>query len=280
MSNSRQELESQNEIVIGLQAIAKQSKELMRQLRRPTGDKNLYNSLGQDIQRAEKKVKHLRQQENDIDAFQKTNQSLAETNKLLAASRKKSAALAMLTKDREPSQRSRFMNKEIAQVAETINALEKKRDLLAAIDKSQRHHLTQQGNNLKSLGNERKNLRDGRINAGAAIVTLKEQRQSIAQERYRSAQAGNQARLDKLEKLRNTSSAGFSVAKSATIGGANLLAPGIEFEKQLSQLRAQLNLGKSDPQLTALEQQARGMSQSGYTPDQALQAQTALAKQG
>lgn len=88
MSNSRQELESQNEIVIGLQAIAKQSKELMRQLRRPTGDKNLYNSLGQDIQRAEKKVKHLRQQENDIDAFQKTNQSLAETNKLLAASRK------------------------------------------------------------------------------------------------------------------------------------------------------------------------------------------------
>lgn len=55
MSNSRQELESQNEIVIGLQAIAKQSKELMRQLRRPTGDKNLYNSLGQDIQRAEKK---------------------------------------------------------------------------------------------------------------------------------------------------------------------------------------------------------------------------------
>ncbi|HCB3602660.1 TPA: phage tail tape measure protein, partial [Serratia marcescens] len=164
MSNSRQELESQNEIVIGLQAIAKQSKELMRQLRRPTGDKNLYNSLGQDIQRAEKKVKHLRQQENDIDAFQKTNQSLAETNKLLAASRKKSAALAMLTKDREPSQRSRFMNKEIAQVAETINALEKKRDLLAAIDKSQRHHLTQQGINLKSLGNERKNLRDGRIN--------------------------------------------------------------------------------------------------------------------
>ncbi|MBH2945052.1 phage tail tape measure protein [Serratia ureilytica] len=280
MSNSRQELESQNEIVIGLQAIAKQSKELMRQLRRPTGDKNLYNSLGQDIQRAEKKVKHLRRQENDIDAFQKTNQSLAETNKLLAASRKKSAALAMLTKDREPSQRSRFMNKEIAQVAETINALEKKRDLLAAIDKSQRHHLTQQGINLQSLGNERKNLRDGRINAGAAIVTLKEQRQSIAQERYRSAQAGNQARLDKLEKLRNTSSAGFSVAKSAAIGGANLLAPGIEFEKQLSQLRAQLNLGKSDPQLTALEQQARGMSQSGYTPDQALQAQTALAKQG
>lgn len=62
----------------------------------------------------------------------------------------------MLTKDREPSQRSRFMNKEIAQVAETINALEKKRDLLAAIDKSQRHHLTQQGINLKSLGNERK----------------------------------------------------------------------------------------------------------------------------
>lgn len=55
MSNSRQELESQNEIVIGLQAIAKQSKELMRQLRRPSGDKNLYNSLGQDIQRAEKK---------------------------------------------------------------------------------------------------------------------------------------------------------------------------------------------------------------------------------
>ncbi|MEW7002071.1 hypothetical protein M5585_27440 [Serratia ureilytica] len=49
----------------------------------------------------------------------------------------------------------------------------KKRDLLAAIDKSQRHHLTQQGINLKSLGNERKNLRDGRINAGAAIVTLK-----------------------------------------------------------------------------------------------------------
>lgn len=124
----------------------------------------------------------------------------------------------MLTKDREPSQRSRFMNKEIAQVAETINALEKKRDLLAAIDKSQRHHLTQQGINLQSLGNERKNLRDGRINAGAAIVTLKEQRQSIAQERYRSAQAGNQARLDKLEKLRNTSSAGFSVAKSAAIG--------------------------------------------------------------
>lgn len=79
----------------------------------------------------------------------------------------------MLTKDREPSQRSRFMNKEIAQVAETINALEKKRDLLAAIDKSQRHHLTQQGINLQSLGNERKNLRDGRINAGAAIVTLK-----------------------------------------------------------------------------------------------------------
>lgn len=280
MSNSRQELEPQHKIATGLKAIAEQSNKLMTQLHRPAGNENLYNMLGQDIKRAEKKINHLSQQENDIDAFRKNNRSLVETNKLLAEAHKKSAAQALLTKDVKPSERSQFMSKEIALVAKTISALEKKRDLLSEIDKSQRHRLTQQGINPRSLRNEQKRLRDEKINAGASIVTMQEQRQTIAQKRHRSAQADNQARRDKLEKLRNTSSANFSIAKSAAIGGANLLAPGLEFEKQLSQLQAQLNLGKSAPQLTALEQQARGMSQSGYTPDQAIQAQAALAKQG
>ncbi|MGB8665069.1 MAG: phage tail tape measure protein [Serratia inhibens] len=280
MSSSGQELESQQEIIKGLEAIEKQSNELLKQLRQPLGNKNLYNMLGNDIRRAEKNLKSLRQQENGIDSFRENNRELVETNKLLSTSRKKYSALEAMTKGLTPGQRSQEMNKEIARVTETISVLEKKHSLLTAIDQNQRDSLTRQGINLKSLSNEQRQLRDKKINANAAIVSMKNQRQMMTDQRFSAAQTANQARRESLEKIRSTGATGFALAKNVAVGGADLLAPGVDFEKRLSQLQAQLKLDKSDPQLAALGQQARGLGQSGYSPDKTIQAQTALAKQG
>lgn len=280
MSNSGQELESQNEIIKGLEAIEKQGNELIKRLRQPLGNKNLYNMLGNDIRRAEKNLKILRQQENGIDSFRKNNQELVETNKLLTASRKKYSVLEMMTKGLTPGQRSQEMNKELAQVTETIGALEKKRSLLGTIDRNQRDSLTRQGINLKSLSNEQRQLRDKKINASTAVVSMKNRRQMMTDQRFSTAHAANQTRRENLSKINNASAAGFTIAKTAAAGGARLLAPGISFEKQLSQLQAQLKLDKSDPQLAALGQQARSLAQSGISPDKTIQAQTALAKKG
>ncbi|MCS4266895.1 phage tail tape measure protein [Serratia sp. BIGb0163] len=280
MSSSGQELESQNEIIKGLEAIEKQTSALMKQLRQPLGNKSLYNMLGNDIRRAEKNLKILHKQENGIDSFRKNNQELVKTNKLLTASRKKYSVLETLAKGSAPGQHSQQMNNEVALVAETISALEKKHGLLKTIDRNQRDSLTRQGIDLKSLSNEQRQLRDKTINANAAIVSMKNQRQVMTGQRFSTAHAANQNRRENLSQINNASAAGFTIAKTAAIGGARLLAPGVNFEKQLSQLQAQLKLDKSDPQLAALSQQARSMGQSGTSPDKTIQAQTALAKKG
>jgi TP901 family phage tail tape measure protein len=59
------------------------------------------------------------------------------------------------------------------------------------------------------------------------------------------------------------------------------MAPGVQFDKQMSDTQATLGLAKNDKQLTAIRQQARDIgATTAFSPTDVARTQSVLAKSG
>ncbi|MGJ3745462.1 phage tail tape measure protein, partial [Yersinia pseudotuberculosis] len=71
------------------------------------------------------------------------------------------------------------------------------------------------------------------------------------------------------------------VATAGLYGAARLIAPGVEFDSQMSGTQAILGLDKKDAKLAAIRQQARDIGGStAFSPTDVARTQDTLARSG
>lgn len=238
-------------------------------------------SLSGDIRNTQSRIKSLDAQAAKIDGFRKANTQLAVTGQALKKAKEEAAALAIAFKNTEkPSaQQARLMEGAKRATAE----LQTQYNGLRQSVQRQRDALNADGIATKNLSSEQRRLRSS---VDEATIALNRQRQALQRlsqkqeqlnrisQRYQNHQAAAGS-------VRNTSAASLGVASSGLFGAAKLMAPGVEFDRQMSGTQAILGLDKKDAKLTAIRQQARDIGGStAFSPTDVARTQDTLARSG
>lgn len=238
-------------------------------------------SLTGDIRNTQSSIKSLDAQAAKIDGFRKASAQLAVTGQALKKAKEEAAALAIAFKNTEKptAQQARLMEG----AKRAASELQTKYNGLRQSVQRQRDALNADGIATKNLSSEQRRLRSS---AAEATVALSRQRQelqrlSLKQEqlnrisnRYQKGKAATSA-------VRNTSAASLGVATAGLYGAAKLIAPGMEFDSQMSGTQAILGLGDKDAKLAAIRKQARDIGGStAFSPTDVARTQDTLARSG
>ncbi|MDA5534462.1 phage tail tape measure protein [Yersinia mollaretii] len=238
-------------------------------------------SLSGDIRNTQSRIKSLDAQAAKIDGFRKANTQLAVTGQALKKAKEEAAALAIAFKNTEkPSaQQARLMEGAKRATAE----LQTQYNGLRQSVQRQRDALNADGIATKNLSSEQRRLRSSVDEATIALnrqcqalqrLSQKQEQLNRISQRYQNHQAAAGS-------VRNTSAASLGVASSGLFGAAKLMAPGVEFDRQMSGTQAILGLDKKDAKLTAIRQQARDIGGStAFSPTDVARTQDTLARSG
>ncbi|MBH1930219.1 phage tail tape measure protein [Serratia rubidaea] len=238
-------------------------------------------TLAGDIKTTQQTLRTLDAQAAKIEGFRKANGQLAVTKQNLAAAKREAAELAAKFKatEKPTAQQARLLAAAKSQAA----ALQTKYNGLRQTVQRQRNALNADGIATRNLAAEQRRLRQS---AGEATATLNRQRNEL--ERLSKKQA-SLARVQKYAQagkgaaasLRNQSAVGLGVATAAGYAESRFIAPGIQFDRQMSDTQATLGLAKDDKQLAAIRQQARDIgATTAFSPTDVARTQSVLAKSG
>ncbi|CCV44886.1 phage tail tape measure protein [Yersinia enterocolitica] len=238
-------------------------------------------SLTGDIRNTQSSIKSLDAQAAKIDGFRKASAQLAVTGQALKKAKEDAAALAIAFKNTEKptAQQARLMEGAKRAAAE----LQTKYNGLRQSVQRQRDALNADGIATKNLSSEQRRLRSS---AAEATVALSRQRQelqrlSLKQEQLNRISNRYQKGKAATATVRNVGAASLGVATAGLYGAAKLIAPGMEFDSQMSGTQAILGLDKNDAKLAAIRQQARDIGGStAFSPTDVARTQDTLARSG
>lgn len=238
-------------------------------------------SLTGDIRNTQSSIKSLDMQAAKIDGFRKASAQLAVTGQALKKAKEDAAALAIAFKNTEKptAQQARLMEG----AKRAASELQTKYNGLRQSVQRQRDALNADGIATKNLSSEQRRLRSS---AAEATVALSRQRQelqrlSLKQEQLNRISSRYQKGKAATSAVRNTSAASLGVATAGLYGAAKLIAPGMEFDSQMSGTQAILGLDKKDAKLAAIRQQARDIGGStAFSPTDVARTQDTLARSG
>ena len=238
-------------------------------------------TLAGDIKTTQQTLRTLDAQAAKIEGFRKANGQLAVTKQNLAAAKREAAELAAKFKatEKPTAQQARLLAAAKSQAA----ALQTKYNGLRQTVQRQRNALNADGIATRNLAAEQRRLRQS---AGEATATLNRQRNEL--ERLSKKQASlarvqkyAQAGKEAAASLRNQSAVGLGVATAAGYAESRFIAPGIQFDRQMSDTQATLGLAKDDKQLAAIRKQARDIgATTAFSPTDVARTQSVLAKSG
>ncbi|CFQ36784.1 phage tail tape measure protein [Yersinia bercovieri] len=238
-------------------------------------------SLTGDIRNTQSSIKSLDAQAAKIDGFRKASAQLAVTGQALKKAKEDAAALAIAFKNTEKptAQQARLMEG----AKRAASELQTKYNGLRQSVQRQRDALNADGIATKNLSSEQRRLRSSAAEATVALsrqrqelqrLSLKQEQLSRISSRYQKGKAATSA-------VRNTSAASLGVATAGLYGAAKLIAPGMEFDSQMSGTQAILGLNKNDAKLAAIRQQARDIGGStAFSPTDVARTQDTLARSG
>ncbi|CQH51855.1 phage tail tape measure protein [Yersinia enterocolitica] len=238
-------------------------------------------SLTGDIRNTQSSIKSLDAQAAKIDGFRKTSGQLAVTGQALKKAKEDAAALAIAFKNTEKptAQQARLMEGAKRAAAE----LQTKYNGLRQSVQRQRDALNADGIATKNLSSEQRRLRSSAAEATVALSRQRQELQRLSQkqeqlnrisQRYQKGKAATAT-------VRNVGAASLGVATAGLYGAAKLIAPGMEFDSQMSGTQAILGLDKNDAKLAAIRQQARDIGGStAFSPTDVARTQDTLARSG
>ncbi|HHH0866002.1 TPA: phage tail tape measure protein, partial [Yersinia enterocolitica] len=238
-------------------------------------------SLTGDIRNTQSTIKNLDAQAAKIDGFRKASAQLAVTGQALKKAKEDAAALAIAFKNTEKptAQQARLM--EGAKRAAT--ELQTKYNGLRQSVQRQRDALNADGIATKNLSSEQRRLRSSTAEATAALSRQRQELQRLSQKQEQLNRISNRYQKGKAATatVRNVGAASLGVATAGLYGAAKLIAPGIQFDSQMSGTQAILGLDKNDTKLAAIRQQARDIGGStAFSPTDVARTQDTLARSG
>ncbi|MEB6334291.1 phage tail tape measure protein [Serratia rhizosphaerae] len=238
-------------------------------------------TLAGDIKTTQQTLKTLDAQAAKIEGFRKANGQLAVTKQSLAAAKREAAELAAKFKatEKPTAQQARLLAAAKSQAA----SLQTKYNGLRQTVQRQRNALHADGIATRNLATEQRRLKQS---AGEATATLNRQRSELERLSKKQASLGRIQRYAQAGKgaaasVRNQSAVGLGVATAAGYAESRFIAPGIQFDRQMSDTQATLGLAKDAKQLAAIRQQARDIgATTAFSPTDVARTQSVLAKSG
>ncbi|WP_413728716.1 phage tail tape measure protein [Sodalis sp. RH19] len=242
---------------------------------------NASRQLAGDIRATDKTLRALDQQVGKIEMFRKVKAQLTATGAALRQARQETARLekAFSALDNPTGKHIREMDK----ARRGVIALEEKYRGLRRSVKTQRLELSAAGISTRRLSSEQKRLQE---NADTVTRTLNRQQDALVrlsqqQQRLSHISQRYQAGKALAGGIAGKSSAALATATGALYAEGRWLAPGMNFDRQMSSTRAILDLDKQDPKLQAMRQQARDIgATTAFSPTDVARTQTTLARSG
>ncbi|CAI1605811.1 Phage-related minor tail protein [Serratia marcescens] len=237
--------------------------------------------LAGDIKTTQQTLKALDAQSARIEGFRKAQGQLAVTGKALKKAKEEAAALAVQFKatEKPTAQQARLLEASKRAAAE----LQTKYNGLRQSVQRQRDALNADGIATRNLSAEQRRLKASASEATTALgrqrgelerLSKKQEQVNRVGARYRAGQSATAA-------VRNTSAAGLGIATAGLVAEGAFIAPGVQFDRQMSDTQATLGLAKNDQQLAAIRQQARDIgATTAFSPTDVARTQSVLAKSG
>ncbi|KJH73911.1 phage tail tape measure protein [Pseudomonas sp. ES3-33] len=234
------------------------------------------------LKAARDQLKLLKDQQSNIASFKKQQGAIGATSDKLNKAQEQLRLMKTAMQTSGDAASGKFKN-------DFRKAHEAVRDLTTKLQE-QRKGLTPHMAKLREagiatgkLGEHEASLKTKVDAANRALNTQKDRLVAIG--KHRNALANARATYDKQKQLAgNMASRGAGALAgggAALYAGARLLAPGIEYGAQMSELQAVTRLGKDDDRFTALKQQARELGGStAFSATQVGAGQTFLARAG
>ncbi|WP_439461836.1 phage tail tape measure protein [Serratia quinivorans] len=238
-------------------------------------------SLAGEIKTTQHTLKTLDAQAARIEGFRKAQGQLAVTGQALKKAKEEAAALAVQFKATEKPtvQQARLL----AASKRAAGELQTKYNGLRQSVQRQRNALNADGIATKNLSAEQRRLKSSASEATAALNRQRVELERLSKKQESLSRIQQRAQAGKAlgATVRNQSAVGLGVATAGLYAESRFMAPGVQFDKQMSDTQATLGLEKNDKQLAAIRQQARDIgATTAFSPTDVARTQSVLAKSG
>lgn len=237
--------------------------------------------LGRSLKDTRAELKGLQAQQRDVSSFRALKSEAVKTGNALAAAQQKVKDLRYQHAANTTEMRKNQAAYKAA-IRDATNLKHKHSEQQRELQ-GLRGKLSAAGISTRNLGQHERELRS-KISATNQALTQQENRLkrvtaqqkalANAKQQYESTQglAGSMA---------GTGAAGLATGSGILYAGAQMMAPGLDFDASMSKVQALTRLQKDDPQLQALRDQARQLGASTqFTAGQAADAQGFLGMAG
>ena len=237
--------------------------------------------LAGDIKTTQHTLKTLDAQAARIEGFRKAQGQLAVTGQALKKAKEEAAALAVQFKatEKPTAQQARLL----AASKRAAGELQTKYNALRQSVQRQRNALNADGIATKNLSAEQRRLKSSASEATAALNRQRAELERLSKKQESLSRIQQRAQAGKAlgATVRNQSAVGLGVATAGLYAESRFMAPGVQFDKQMSDTQATLGLAKNDKQLAAIRQQARDIgATTAFSPTDVARTQSVLAKSG
>ncbi len=246
--------------------------------------KRISGTTGQSAQSLKElrdKLKGLEQAQRQVGQFRDLKAGLQQTGDAMRQAQSRANELAQKLRAAGPP--TKAMQREFDLASQASRRLKEEHQQQSTKLQGLRDRLHSAGISTKNLSGDERQLRDRISSTNQALESQKAKLAQVAQQQRRLAEA--RERLGKSQQLAGSmaagGAAGLAAGSGALYAGARMMAPGIQFDADMSQVQALTRLEKDSQQLAALRAQARQLgAETMFSATDAAQGQGYLAMAG
>lgn len=226
-------------------------------------------------------LKGLQAQQSNISSFKTLKGASEQTGKAMQANRDKIKQLSQqLANTANPT---KALNAEFQRAVRQGHALKQKHGEQQRELQGLRGKLNAAGISTRNLGQHERDLRQKITQTNQSLSQQESRLKRVTQQQQRLAKAKQQ--YEKTQSLAGsmagTGAAGLATGSGILYAGARMMAPGLEFDAQMSQVQSLTRQDKDSADMQALRAQARELGGSTqFTAGEAAGAQGFLAMSG
>ena len=233
------------------------------------------------LKEARDRLKELNTQQKDVSAWRTQRAAAEQTEQALGAARDKVKQLSR--EFAAAGAPTRQMTRDLKSAIREATALKRQHSEQQTQLQGLRNKLNAAGISTRNLGAGERDLRAKIAATNAAISEQGRRMQRLATQQKRLALAKSQ--YEKTQgmagSMAGSGAAGLASGSGILYAGAQLMAPGVQFDADMSKVQALTRLSKDDEQLAAMRAQARQLgADTMFSATDAAQGQGYLAMAG
>ncbi|WP_312680074.1 phage tail tape measure protein [Stutzerimonas nitrititolerans] len=237
--------------------------------------------LGRSLRDARSELKHLQAQQKDVSSFRNLKGASEQTGAAMQANRERVKALSReLASTSTPT---KALTRDFQSAVRQGHALKQKHNEQQRELQGLRSKLGEAGISTRNLGVHERDLRTKVNQTNQAIAEQEGRLKKLTAQQKRLGQAkADYERTSALAgSMAATGAGGLATGSGILYAGARLMAPGVQFDADMSKVQALTRLDKGDEQLAAMRAQARQLgADTMFSATDAAQGQGFLAMAG